>query len=243
MPVDDDDEPATAKSLTAERSFGALAVDYDNTLADHGTVSPRTLAALRRARQHGCKVLLVTGREIEDLRRVFPEAAELDIVVAENGAVLYTPGPWRERLLATPPPPELAETLRARGVMPLTGGRIVVATKRSHEGVVRAALGELGLKLAVIANRDDLMVLPAGVDKASGLRAALADLGVDPSEVVGVGDAENDQVMLDACGLAVAVANAIPELKHRADVVTFEPCGAGVVEVVDRIVTKRWPSG
>ena len=50
-----------------------------------------------------------------------------------------------------------------------------------------------------------VMVLPPGVNKASGLKAALADLGIVSHKVVGVGDAENDHAFLRLCGCAAAV--------------------------------------
>ncbi len=60
------------------------------------------------------------------------------------------------------------------------------------------------------------MVLPAGVNKASGLAAALARLQLSPLNVVGIGDAENDHAFLRACGCAVAVANALLMVKADA---------------------------
>src|SRR5512140_139672 len=85
--------------------FFALATDYDETLADDGRVAPPTLAALRALAATGRRLLLVTGRELADLRRVFPEAGELfDAVVAENGAVLWLPKAREERLLGEPAP-------------------------------------------------------------------------------------------------------------------------------------------
>src|SRR2546427_3270814 len=51
----------------------ALATDYDGTLASRGTVEPDTLEALRRLAATGRKLILVTGRRVDDLVRVFPE--------------------------------------------------------------------------------------------------------------------------------------------------------------------------
>jgi hydroxymethylpyrimidine pyrophosphatase-like HAD family hydrolase len=79
-------------------------------------------------------------------------------------------------------------------------------------------------------------VLPAGVDKASGLAAALDELGLSSTDAVGVGDAENDQAFLATCGTSVAVANALPALKEQVDLVTRGEAGPGVVEVVDRLL-------
>jgi hypothetical protein len=71
--------------------FLALACDYDGTLARHGRVEASTIAALERVRASGRKLLLVTGRQLDDLRSVFVEVDLFDSVVAENGALLYDP--------------------------------------------------------------------------------------------------------------------------------------------------------
>lgn len=218
--------------------FKALAVDYDGTLAEDGRVAPETLEALRRAKRSGRKLLLVTGRELEELMSVFPELDVFDVVVAENGALLYRPSPPppTERPLASAPPPELVRTLRERGVAPLSMGRIIVATRQPHERTVMETIRDLGLELEVIFNKGAVRILPSGVDKAFGLRAALDELGIDPRQVVGVGDAENDQSLLATCGLGVAVANAVESLKEAADLVTVHRNGRGVVETIDELL-------
>jgi hypothetical protein len=63
------------------------------------------------------------------------------------------------------------------------------------------------------------MVLPAGVSKATGVLEALAELGVSCHSTIGIGDAENDIALLEACELGVAVGTAVPSLKQRADLV------------------------
>ena len=78
------------------------------------------------------------------------------------------------------------------------------------------------------------MVLPTGVNKATGLQAALAELEIDASQVIGAGDAENDHAFLQICGCSVAVANALPSVKKHARIVTARTHGAGVTEVIDR---------
>jgi hydroxymethylpyrimidine pyrophosphatase-like HAD family hydrolase len=220
--------------------WAALATDYDGTLAEDGKVRDDVLRTLVRFKESGRKLVLVTGRQLEDLESVFPDVGVFDRVVAENGAVLYTPGSSsREpsvRLLAVAPPPELAAALRARGVAPLSCGHVIVATWEPHEHTVLEVIREQGLELEVVFNKGAVMVLPTGVNKATGLAAALEELGVDASEVAGVGDAENDHSLLDACGLGAAVANALPVLKARADVVTRGARGQGVMELCDRLM-------
>jgi HAD superfamily hydrolase (TIGR01484 family) len=214
----------------------ALATDYDGTLASNGTVAPETVAALRRLAATGRKLILVTGRRIDDLIRVFPEVAIFDRVVAENGPLIYRPQSRETRALSEPPPAAFVEELRRRGVQPVTAGQVFVATEQPHERVVQDIIGELGLDLQVILNKGSVMVLPASVDKATGLRAALDELRLSPHDVVGIGDAENDEAFLLMCGCGVAVANALDSLKARANHVTVDADGAGVREVIDGLI-------
>jgi len=131
--------------------FAALATDYDETLADDGRVLPGTEQALERLRASGRKLLLVTGRDLDDLLSVFPRVELFDAVVAENGALLYLPKSKQERPLAEPPPKRFAEALRAAGV-PITSGRVIVATRVPHETAVLQEIKRQGLELQVIFN-------------------------------------------------------------------------------------------
>jgi HAD superfamily hydrolase (TIGR01484 family) len=215
----------------------ALAADYDGTLASQGTVASETTEALRRLAATGRKLILVTGRRIDDLIRVFPEVAIFDRVVAENGPLVYLPQSSKTRVLSHPPPAAFIEALQRRGVAPLTVGQVFVATEQPNERIVLDTIGELGLDLQVILNKGSVMVLPASVNKATGLSAALEELGIAPQDVVGIGDAENDEAFLAMCGCGVAVANALGSLKADADQVTRGENGAGVREVIDWMIS------
>ena len=216
--------------------IGALATDYDGTLAAHGTVADTTVASLRRLKASGRKLVMVSGRELPDLRQVFAHIDLFDGLVLENGALLYWPDTDREQMLAPAPPAAFVEALRRRGLNPLAVGRTIVATWSQYAGLVEEAIGETGIDWLTILNKNSVMCLPPGVDKASGLRAALETLGLSARNVVGVGDAENDHPFLDACGLGVATANALPALKTSADLVTEGEDGAGVAWLIDRIL-------
>ncbi len=213
-----------------------LACDFDGTLATDGRVDDTVLAALGRFRASGRKLVLVTGRHLDDLSRVFPHLPLFDRLVAENGALLYRPATREEKPLGPAPPPVLLQALREKGVLPLSSGRVIIATSRPHEGTVLEAIRNLGLEYQVIFNKGSVMILPTGVNKATGLRAALAEIGLSPHNAVGIGDAENDHALLDLCECGAAVANALPVIKDRADVVTEGSSGAGVTELMDRII-------
>jgi hydroxymethylpyrimidine pyrophosphatase-like HAD family hydrolase len=213
----------------------AFASDYDETLAHEGLVAPHVEAALARLRRSGRRLVLVTGRRLPSILDAFPRIEIFDRVVAENGALLYGPDTRQERLLAPPPPRALDDLCRARGVT-LFRGAVLLGTDTEHAEVVRTAIRELGLALDIIFNKGALMVLPSGVDKATGLRHALAELEVAPEDTVAVGDAENDEVLLDLCGFGAAVANALPSLRDRADLVTRNPGGDGALEVIEALL-------
>jgi HAD superfamily hydrolase (TIGR01484 family) len=215
--------------------YRALATDYDGTLADAGKVDAETLAALVHLRRAGWRLVLVTGRELDDLMQVFPHLDLFHRVVAENGALLYRPEERTERRLCEAPPHIFLQRLRERGV-DASMGRVIVATRRPFETEVLEVIAELRLDLRVIFNKGAVMALPSGIDKGSGLEAALAELGVGWQETVAVGDAENDLEFVSRCALAVAVANALPVVKERAQYITARERGAGVREAIAHLL-------
>jgi phosphoglycolate phosphatase (TIGR01487 family) len=214
----------------------ALAVDYDGTLAHHGSVAPATYEALAQLGKSGRKLILVTGRELNDLMDVFPGIELFDRVVAENGALLYRPTTKERQTLGDPPDERFIAELRRRGVTLLAVGASIVATVHPHETVVLEVIRDLGLELQLIFNKGAVMVLPAGVNKASGLGAALDELGLSAHNVVAIGDAENDHSLLALAEYSVAVANAIATLKDAADRVTTAPHGEGVVQLITDLI-------
>jgi hydroxymethylpyrimidine pyrophosphatase-like HAD family hydrolase len=216
--------------------YQVIATDYDGTIATHGAVDEDTLAALERLRKSGRQIVLVTGRELEDLLRVFPRPELFDRIVAENGALVYNPSDRRVTQLGEPPPAALVDALRARGVAPLSIGHVIASSWEPHETAVLDEIRKHGLELQVIFNKGAVMVLPPGINKASGLDAALEQLSLSRHNAVGIGDAENDHAFLKTCECAVAVANALPTVKEHADLVTRGERGAGVIELVERVL-------
>ncbi len=216
--------------------FAALAADYDGTLASQGRVFPETVDALRRFAASGRKLLLVTGRELDELISVFPQIGVFDRVVAENGALLHCPRTGARKPLGIPPPPEFVAELVRRGVDPLSVGASIVATVEPNETIVLETIRDLGLELQVIFNKGAVMVLPAGVNKASGLAAALEDLKLSARNVAAIGDAENDHALLRSAEFGAAVANALPMLKRAADRTSELSHGAAVSELIDAIL-------
>lgn len=216
--------------------FLALAVDYDGTIARDGNVPAETVEALRLLKQSGRRLVLVTGRRLDELKTIFPALDLFDRVVVENGAVVYNPRDGDTHILAQAPPMAFAERLRERGVGPVATGHVIVSTWHPHERAVLGLIAEMGLELQIIFNKGAIMVLPSNVNKASGLLAALDELNISALNVVGAGDAENDHSFLSLCGCSAAVANALPVLKQEVDIVLSADHGIGIVELARRIL-------
>src|SRR5262249_42477204 len=149
--------------------------------------------------------------------------------------LLYFPSRREVRTLGDPPEPALVEALRRHRVR-FDLGSAIVATEAPHAEAALAAIRETGDERTLVFNRASLMLLPGGITKGTGLMAALAALDLSPHNLVGLGDAENDHAFLALCECAVAVADAIPALRERADHVTRANGPAGVVEFIEEHV-------
>jgi hydroxymethylpyrimidine pyrophosphatase-like HAD family hydrolase len=210
-----------------------FACDYDRTIAEDGRVAEATALALERVRESGRKLVLVTGRTLPDLESACADYGRMfDVVVGENGGVLYLPESREVRRIGEPPEPVLLDELRRRGVQ-FALGTSSIHTAATAAKASLAAIRATGVERTLVFNRESLMLLPAGVTKGSGLGAALAALEVSPHNAIGIGDGENDHAFLALCEYGVAVADAVPALRERADYVTRAPGPAGVVEFIE----------
>jgi len=213
-----------------------LATDYDGTLATHGSVSEEVLNELKAFKASGRRLILVTGREMKDLMEVFPEYKIVDYIVAENGALIHEPATGKEELLGPPPDESFVRALEERGVAPISVGKVIIATWEPHEKTVLDVIKAANSERQVIFNKGAVMILPPGVNKATGLQKLLQSLHLSLHNTVAIGDAENDGALLQAAECAVAVANALPGLKSLADWVTDAGHGPGVAELMHKMM-------
>jgi hydroxymethylpyrimidine pyrophosphatase-like HAD family hydrolase len=196
--------------------LSTLALDFDGTIARNDVLDPDVRKAIAEARAQGVVVLIVTGRILEDLRRVAGDLHFVDAVVAENGAVVEFPDSGYSRVLAQSPPAALLNELRREGIL-FSVGQSIIDADQSTAPRILAILQRLELPLALIFNRSRVMVVPQAISKATGLREALTILRLSPHNTVAIGDAENDHELLRACEVGVAVAWGSEVLKASAD--------------------------
>lgn len=196
--------------------FRVLALDYDGTIARGGDLHPDVRAALAEVRAQGIAILLVTGRRLDDLRAVAGDLAFADAVVGECGAVVLYPESSLSFVLSPPPSAVLLDALRRLDI-PAVAGQSVIEADASSGPMLLDLIRKLELPLVILFNRSRLMVLPQSISKATGLREALTTLRLSTHNAMGIGDAENDHALLEACQVGVAVAWGSAALRAVAD--------------------------
>jgi len=223
-------------------------------------VEESTLKALEQWQRSGRKLILITGRQLDNLIAHIPVIKLFDWVVAENGAVLYQPSTKVEKLLADRPseafitllrdrinqkqqrlktesiPEEFLNIAQPQTLEVLGVGRVIIATWEPYLEITQKTIQDLGINLQIICNKGAVMVLPEGINKAFGLKALSEIMNLSLQQIVGVGDAENDCDFLEQCGYSVAVANALPEVKKMVNLVTKNSRGSGVKELINHLL-------
>ena len=220
-----------------------IAVDVDGTLYDGVGVAPDAVAALTQATADGHTLVIVTGRRWEELGHVIPGVLELAVrAVCEEGGVMVDVVTGQLSLLAEPVEPALLDELRSAGVPSLDIGHVVVGAPTSWREVVTAARDRAGSGRAIITNKGSIALTPPGCDKASGLRAAVADLGLERLPILAIGDASNDLAMFAIATVAVAVANADDAVRASGVPLTTASAGLGVAEALRRYLPRPSPN-
>lgn len=77
-------------------------------------------------------------------------------------------------------------------------------------------------------------IMARGIDKAASLDKLVQYLGITRQEVIAFGDGYNDIDMIEYAGCGVAMANAVDEVKERADVVTLSHDEDGIAYIINQ---------
>jgi hydroxymethylpyrimidine pyrophosphatase-like HAD family hydrolase len=219
--------------VTVEHAMklSVIALDYDGTLTRDDRLDAHMREAIADARRQGVAVMLVTGRRLDDLRRVAGKLQFVDSVVGENGALVHFPDGGLTTTLAPPIPPAFITRLQQEGIT-FQAGQCLIEADASAAPRMLNAIRELELPIVLVFNRSRVMAMAQGISKATGLRAALEALRKSPRNAVAVGDAENDHELLRFAEVGAAVEWGSPSLQAAADMVIG---GAGPVAVADFI--------
>ncbi len=173
-------------------------------------------AIVRLAREHGTAILTYEG----------------EFLITESGGDLYVQGEARNTRMKVKEVPDLISYI----TFPIVK-LMMVGTEEEilrMEPVVRETLGP---EFAVFRSEAyHLEILPAGVDKGSGLLRTLEYLGIPREAAVSCGDYDNDIPMNEAAGLGVAMENGCQEIREKADYVTCSNEEDGVAAVIEKFV-------
>lgn len=102
--------------------------------------------------------------------------------------------------------------------------------------IIRGELARWGELEITNSHPDNLELNPKGISKASGIEEVCKLLGIEMSQVIAMGDSENDIAMIRAAGLGVAMGNAQDGVKRIADLVTVTNDEDGVAKIIQEYV-------
>ena len=207
-----------------------FAFDLDGTLITGGArPAPRLLESLLRLKRACSKLILATGRCIGDINERF-DGGFFDAIVAENGALVVTAGGSRSGA------PEGWPAVRENLLRHFVPGceEIIISSPRESLPLAERVVDRT--RAQIVLNKDRLMIVPLGVDKGTGLAAALEVLGLKDGEVACLGDGENDVAMFRVAGRRYAIRNSVEQLKSMAEFVSSSDDGEGTIEVVNHVL-------
>ena len=213
-----------------------IVCDFDRTLTDEALIpSAEAFEAIRKARGLGLRFIVVSGRQIDFLLSVEEISEIASALVGENGAIAY------ELSTRKKSSPFVKEATVIKQAFQRSGLRfqqfdVMTSLSRRYENEVKTLIAKNKLEAEVHFNVDSIMVLPTGVSKASGLVLALDLMGAPKTGILCFGDGENDLPLFEKADISVAVANALIEVKAKADIVTSLSGGRGVAEQINKML-------
>jgi sucrose-phosphate phosphatase subfamily len=210
----------------------AIITDFDRTITEKpGIVDEKILKELDSLNK---PLILVTGRTITYVKRLYRKFPVWDCIIAENGSYVYFPS--SELIWSfTSDKFEEAKRILKKSKFPANFGKAIISVSKVLETKVREVLEGIVNYIGFRTNVNDVMVLPRGIDKGVSLKLAMEYLGIEPKKTIIIGDGENDIDLFTNPGFKVAVANADERLKLFADEVTEKPSTQGILEVIEKL--------
>ena len=222
--------------------FRAFAVDIDGTLTENGggAIHLGALAKLRHLEKLGYNVIYVTGRSSIEAYVLAVFGGTTRIAVGENGGAI-TIAPQEHKLLASKQKCVAGYELLRKNI---DGVEIKPVFPRMTEVVMQRTfdleqgqriLDENHLDLYLSDSKYAYHINEKGMDKGTGLKAALQLLKLDPTQAIAIGDSETDIPLFDECGYSIALGHAEEGVKARAKQVVRGREGSGLVEAIDLV--------
>lgn len=263
--------------------YKMIVLDIDGTLTnDEKEITPKTLAALKKAQENGVILVLASGRPVAGLQKLCREL-EMEkhhgillaynggkLLDAQSGAVLYEKAIPVERAKA------VLSHLEQFPVSPMVMKEncLYVPKKEGYKADYESSINGLDIVevgvLSEFLEFNPVKILTAapnevllenmeaitepfqeefafamsapfylecnmkGINKAASLDKVCGELGIDASEIIAFGDAQNDISMVEYAGLGVAMGNACEELKAVANEITASNNEDGIALLLEK---------
>ncbi|AQT84251.1 HAD-superfamily hydrolase [Paenibacillus larvae subsp. larvae] len=241
-------------------TYKLVALDMDGTLlTEEKTISKANKEAIFAALDKGVTVIFSTGRGVQSIT---PYAEELKLetpLVAVNGSEVWSaPHKLHKRTLFQ------ADVIRRLHALALKHDSwywaYAVDGLFNRDQWTDDLDGQQWLKFGYYTEEEDKLkairsevekwdlfevtnshvcnieLNPKGISKASGVEEVCKMIGADMSQVIAMGDSQNDIAMIRSAGLGVAMGNAQEEVKRIADYVTATNEEDGVARVIEQFV-------
>ncbi|MFE0558345.1 Cof-type HAD-IIB family hydrolase [Paenibacillus sp. NPDC058910] len=240
--------------------YKLIALDLDGTLlTDEKQITEETKKWLQYAVDHGVKVIFSTGRGLQTTKGFLNELGLDSPMVLLNGAEVWEgPGRLKKRVFL---PRDTVRDMHAiaaeRGewywgysVESLTGDKDWTSEMFERDWMKFGIGSNDQQKLAEIKEEllswgtlevtrsalSNMEISVKGITKESGVREVCQMLGFSMSDVIAMGDSDNDAKLLKAAGLGVAMANGEDYIKSIADVITATNNEDGVAQAIRKYV-------
>ncbi|MDH5806201.1 MAG: HAD hydrolase family protein [Candidatus Methanomethylicaceae archaeon] len=210
-----------------------VVMDYDRTIADEESlmINEELKSFLKIIPQ---KKILATGRTLNNIpdKSVFKI---FDAIVAENGTVVVINGV--KEILPNKNWNILKELIikasEKRNLKLLYGEVIIFGRIEDYEKTLDLLEKEGMLKeIFIDFNKNNFMILPKYWNKGKGVKIVIEKIG--GGKVMAIGDELNDLSLFEIADIKVAVSNAIPEVKSKADIICEEKNGKGVLQILKK---------
>jgi len=244
-------------------NYKALLMDLDGTsipfLGDRA--NHRVQEAVARAHRY-VSVSIVTGRLLSQVLPVMEQLAITGPCVLNNGSQIYDPNTQciiKELFLPSNSVEEIYQIIKniVGEFVVYDGVAVYPAEKWSELSRVMSfyipdtkssIVEEIAMKMRafsdVTTNKmngknitdESIEVVHGNATKQYGVYEIAKMLGISTHEIIGIGDGYNDFAMLMACGLKIAMGNAVPELKNIADFIAPPIEEDGVATVIEKFI-------
>lgn len=244
--------------------YKALLLDLDGTTIPNnrtGVPSQRVIAAIAKASKK-IAVGVATGRPLFAAQHILSVLSLSSPCVVNGGAQLYDPRTdlvlWEQNLEANAIK-ELYTICVSLGVVfllndgkqnytmetPTPSFKVLSGTIPDLDPQIADQLLKMTSHIPTITlhkvpswnkGHIDVTINHVNATKLHGVHEIARRLKIEPTEIIGVGDSYNDFPLLMACGLKVAMGNAIPDLKAIADYIAPSVEEDGVADVIEKFI-------